>query len=161
MECQVGTVGASLIPTLRGGSDGTEADRIPQHLRAVPFVVPLIFERPALFFGEVCDIVEVVHVARDHSRAAEEGGMFTQVVALGKRHCVFNGLLWGFALREGGVSVEFGGVSRFMILDLGAKLTFSGFSTMLRAAAFPPPTPSASSVWGFRSPVSFSNAPSE
>lgn len=57
-ERQVSSVGAGLVPTLRGGTHSTKGDRIPHHLRAMPFVILLILERSTLFATQIADDTE-------------------------------------------------------------------------------------------------------
>lgn len=70
-ERQVGAVGASLVPSLGGSSDRAKAHRVPEHLRAMPFVVFLVRERRALCFLELRDHLEPVRLACHETGAAE------------------------------------------------------------------------------------------
>lgn len=145
-EGQVGPVGSSLIPSLRGGSDGTQRDRIPKHGRAVPFVVPLVHERTALLFIKLGDHLESFWVPRDESRPTEQSGVLGHTMRLGKSPGIDDSPLRGAALWEGR-----GWASMLDMITGGAeiaKLTFRGFSTMLRATDLR--RPSASAGFGLR-----------
>ena len=92
-EGQVGSVGSSLIPPLRGGSDGTQSDRIPKHERAVPFVVSLVDERGAFLFIQLVDHLESFLVPRDESSPTEQHGVLGHTMRLGKSPGIGDGLL--------------------------------------------------------------------
>lgn len=85
-EGQVGTVGTGLIPTLGGGSDGAQADRVPEHLGAMPLVILFVLEGVALVVLEFVDAGEVVRVAGDEGGATKEVCMLGHAVGLGERH---------------------------------------------------------------------------
>jgi hypothetical protein len=57
-ERQVGTVRTSLVPTLCSSSYSAKCDRVPQHLRTVPFVVALVDQGSALRFGKTSKLFE-------------------------------------------------------------------------------------------------------
>lgn len=128
---QIGPIGSSLIPSLRGGSDGTQTDRIPKHERAVPFVVPLVCERTSLLFIKFSDHLESVLVTCDKSSSAEQSGVLGHIMRLGKSPGIDDGLLRGGALWVGRGSASM--ITRGGIGPDIATLTFRGFSTILRA----------------------------
>jgi len=99
-EGQVGPVGSSLIPSLCGGSDGTQRDGIPKHERAVPFVVPLVLERMALLFFKRSNCLDVFGVTGDESGPTEQSGVLSHVMRLGPSPGIDDGLLLGAALWE-------------------------------------------------------------
>lgn len=92
---QVGAIGTSLVPSLSGSSDGAEADRVPQHLGAVPLVISLICQRCALRFLKLRDRLEPVWVAGDEASPAEQVGVLTHPVGLGKDTGILDGLFGG------------------------------------------------------------------
>jgi len=57
-ERQVSAVRPSLVPTLCGSSNSAERDRVPQHLRTVPFVVALIDQGSALRLRKTSKLFE-------------------------------------------------------------------------------------------------------
>ena len=97
-EGQIGPVGASLIPALRGGSDGTESDGVPKHERAMPFVVPLVQERTLLCSVKLGNGLESFRVTCDESSLTEQSGVLAHPVRLSKSPGIGGGLLLGAAL---------------------------------------------------------------
>ena len=97
-EGQIGPVGSSLIPALRGGSDGTERDGVPKHDRAMPFVPPLIRERTLLCFVELGNCLESFRVTCDESSLTEQSGVLVHTMRLSKSPGIGDGLLLGAAL---------------------------------------------------------------
>lgn len=79
-EGQIGTVGTCLIPSLSCGSDGAQADGIPQHGRAMPLVISFVDEGAALRILEHRKHFKPLWVPRHKSSAAEKLGMFCHVV---------------------------------------------------------------------------------
>lgn len=97
-EGQVGAVGSRLIPSLRGGSDGTQRDRVPEHERAVPLMVPLVCKRVALLVIDLAEHLESLGVPRDEGGAAEQTGVLGHAMRLGESLGIGHGLLRGAAL---------------------------------------------------------------
>jgi hypothetical protein len=83
-ERQIGTVRASLIPSLCCSSNGAESNRVPQHLGTMPFVVTFVDQRSALGFGELFDFFEVVRIAGDQGSSGEKLCMLRHTVLFGK-----------------------------------------------------------------------------
>lgn len=98
MERQVGTVGSSLVPTLSGGANGTEADRVPQHKWAVPLVVSFIEERITLVGLELTDHLKSLRITGDKSCSAKELSVLRHAVRLRPLLGIGDGLFLGFKL---------------------------------------------------------------
>ena len=99
-EGQIGAVGTGLIPTLGGGTDGTEGDGVPQHDRAIPFMVLLVGQGGALVAGQLVDQVEPLGVTGDEGGATEEIGVLGHAIQLGEGLSIEDGLLAGATLRK-------------------------------------------------------------
>jgi hypothetical protein len=97
-EGQIGPIGSRLIPPLRGGSHGTQRNRVPKHEGAVPLVIALIYERSTLLLIDLAKHLEPVAVARDESGPTEECGVLSHAVRLGKAARIGDGLLVGATL---------------------------------------------------------------
>lgn len=83
-ETQVGTVGTGLIPALCGGSDGTEANGVPEHLGTVPLVIALVDESGTLVFGQVGEVLEPIGITCHESCLGEEADLVGHAVGLSK-----------------------------------------------------------------------------
>ena len=99
-EGQVSSIGTSLIPTLRSGSNGTQRNRVPKHERAVPFVVPLVYECRALFCSELVDHLEIFCVTCYESSSTEKVGVLGQTVRLSEGSAIRGSLIGTAALWE-------------------------------------------------------------
>jgi hypothetical protein len=97
-EGQIRAIGSSLIPTLGGGTNSTQTNRVPEHERTIPFVISLVSERGALCFIELADPVEIVRLTRDKSSPAKQVGMLGHAMHFGKESSICHGLLPGTAL---------------------------------------------------------------
>jgi hypothetical protein len=97
-EGQIGAIGSSLIPPLRGGSHGAQRNRVPEHFGAMPFVIPLVDEGSTLLLIELAKHLEPFAVARDESGPPEECGVLSHPVRLGKDAGIVDSLLFGAAL---------------------------------------------------------------
>src|SRR5699024_2166497 len=83
MEGQVGPVGSSLIPSLSGSSNGTKADRVPEHDRSMPFVVLLVCEGGTLLIIELGNRVEPIGITSDQRGSSKQIGVLRHAVRLG------------------------------------------------------------------------------
>lgn len=99
-EGQVGTVRPCLVPSLRGCSNGTQTDRVPEHKRAIPLVIALVREHTALLIIELNHIVKVIGFTRNESSAAEEVGVLAQIMCCSKSSGISNSLFPGGALQK-------------------------------------------------------------
>jgi len=97
-EGQIGPVGSSLIPSLRGGSHGTQGNRLPEHFGSVPLVIPLVDEGSALLFIELGKHLESFAVAGDQSCPTEKSRVLSHTMRLRKGSSISDGLLFGAAL---------------------------------------------------------------
>jgi hypothetical protein len=83
-ERQVGTVRASLIPSLCCSSNGAESNGVPQHLGTVPFVVTLVDQRSALVSSELLDLFKFLLIAGNQGSSGEKLRMLRHAVLFGK-----------------------------------------------------------------------------
>lgn len=83
-EGQVGTIGSSLVPTLGCGSDGAQANRVPEHGWTVPLVIPFVYECLALagFKLSLAKHLKSLRITGDKSSAAEELSVLGHAVSL-------------------------------------------------------------------------------
>ena len=100
-ERQVRTIGSSLIPSLGGGSNGTQRDRVPQHNRTVPLMGFLVGEGILLVFVKLRKAQKPIRLARDQSRSAKEVGVLFQAITLGESLGLFDSFLSRDALEKG------------------------------------------------------------
>lgn len=114
-EGQVGAVGTSLVPTLGGSSDGAKGDGVPEHLGAVPLVLPLVDKGGALVLVQFGEGLESFGVAGDQSSSSEERGVLRHAVRLGEGPGINDGLVGADAL----YSRKKGKGSAFMNLKWG------------------------------------------
>lgn len=85
-------------PSLGGGSDGTQADGVPKHEGAVPFMVVLVCESIALLFVQLGDGVIFVGVTGNEGRSTEQSRVLGHTVRFGEGLSIEDGLLFGTAL---------------------------------------------------------------
>lgn len=98
MELQVRSVGASLIPSLCCGTDGTQSDGVPKHPGTMPLVGSLVLQRVLLVAVKALDVLESIGVSCNEGSAAEELGVLGQVVVLCESARIVHDLLDGLAL---------------------------------------------------------------
>lgn len=130
VECQIGSVGASLIPSLGGSSDSAKTNRVPQHPGTMPLVVSLIGECVALFPAELRNRLEIVGLSRNDSSAAKQSGVLGHVVGFGESLGIEDGLLPGDALEK---RMSMQGLNHRAEVQ---KPTVRGFSTMFIPTGF-------------------------
>ena len=99
-ERQIGTVRSSLIPTLCSSSNSTERNRVPQHLRAVPFVAALVDQGSTLRLGKTSNLFKTRLVACDERSIAEELCMLGHAILFCEGSGIGNDLLGRFALKR-------------------------------------------------------------
>jgi hypothetical protein len=97
-KAQIGTVGTRLIPALGASSDGAQADRVPQHLGTMPFVIALVDECIALGLVELTDRFEAVNVTCHKGGFGEESGMLGHAIGFGKEAGIIGGYFLGDTL---------------------------------------------------------------
>jgi hypothetical protein len=100
VEGQVSTVGTSLIPSLGSSTDGTKTNRVPQHLGAVPLVVPLVAEGGTLLGKQRLDELKLLGATCDKSATGKEVCIPSHAIGLGKEAGVVGDISFGHALRE-------------------------------------------------------------
>lgn len=135
-ERQVGTVRSSLVPTLCSSSNSAKRDRVPQHLRSVPFVVALVDQGSALRLGETSKLFKTRLIAGNECSVTEELCMLGHAILLCELAGIGNHLLRRFALETrqalvGGLKHNGLGVS--LAKPHGMRPTCNGFSTMFSA----------------------------
>lgn len=97
-ERQVGAVGSSLVPSLRGGANSAEADGVPQHLGTMPLVLFFVLQSVALVIGKAVHRVKPFRVSRDKSGIGKHVGMPLHAVESGPFFGVGDDLLFRFSL---------------------------------------------------------------
>jgi hypothetical protein len=106
-ERQVGTVRASLIPSLCCSSNGAESNRVPQHLGTMPFVVTLVDQCSALVSSELFDFFKVLLVAGNQGSSGEKLRMLRHAVLFGKGAAISSTLGRREVLSEGQALADF------------------------------------------------------
>jgi hypothetical protein len=102
--------------TLGSRTDGTKGDRKPEHLWAMPLVVPLVREGGSFLVAELRNALKVL-VSGDQRGSTEQVGVLGQIVIVGKLLGIVDDLFLAVSLR-----VSVGSKSA-----IPAALTLSGF----------------------------------
>lgn len=86
--------------TLCGSADSTKGDRVPEHPRTVPFVIPFVFKSRSFLWSEHIDGVEVLAFSGNKGSPAKKIAIFSKIVTVGENLSILDHLFRCVALKK-------------------------------------------------------------
>lgn len=87
--------------TLRGSTDSTKSDRVPEHPRTVPFVISFVLKSSFFLWSEHTDGVEVLAFSSNKGSPAKKIAIFSKIVTVGEKLGILDNLFRCEALKKG------------------------------------------------------------